>query len=172
MVPASAPPGYVAVPAVIPTASTPSSNELPLEVPQPSAAALGKHRLIDIRFDPVVSFSLSRLKSRFFPLVSAYLDVPVHICVLSNVQNVLGLDANLITTSTLNLWYGLCAVRSDTSPQSVNGDDAEIAVSCTDVRKFCELFQHLDLSRLSALVESHQIKDTDNTRGVVGNKST
>jgi hypothetical protein len=38
-------------------------------------------------------------------------------------------------------------------------------VSCTDIRKFCELFHYLDLSGLSALVECHQIKETDSTRG-------
>ncbi|KAJ7224995.1 hypothetical protein C8J57DRAFT_1252983 [Mycena rebaudengoi] len=195
-VPASAPPGFHAAAAVIPTPSTPTFDQPLSEAPSsgPSSAALGKRRLIDIRVDPLPLFTYvdAPVRSTYneestdvqcpmfvkvcvlanvaaveatlqislavlVPDVVAYVIIIgfpeivdresfVPQCDVSNVQKPSELDVNLITTSTLNVWYGLVAVCSDVPPRSVNGEDNEIAVSCTDIRKFCELFHYLDLS--------------------------
>ncbi|KAJ7276596.1 hypothetical protein C8J57DRAFT_1309783 [Mycena rebaudengoi] len=57
--PASAPPGFHAAAAVIPNPSTPTFDQPLSEAPSsgPSSAALGKRRLIDIRVDPLLSFT-------------------------------------------------------------------------------------------------------------------
>ncbi|KAJ7262425.1 hypothetical protein C8J57DRAFT_1231793 [Mycena rebaudengoi] len=114
----------------------------------PSSVALGKRCLVEILFDdeadPVASTSIK-------------------VCVLSNVQIPDTLEENLITTSTLNLWYELSAVCSEVPLQVPNCDD-RVAVSCNDIRKFCQLFQYLDLPHLAAIIECHRITGTSNTK--------
>ncbi|KAJ7294013.1 hypothetical protein C8J57DRAFT_1211381 [Mycena rebaudengoi] len=104
----------------------------------PSSVALGKRCLVEIlcddEADPVALTSIK-------------------VCVLSNIQIPDTLEENLITTSTLNLWYELSAVCSEVLLQAPNCDD-HVAVSCNDIRKFCQLFQYLDLPRSLNATES------------------
>ncbi|KAJ7216139.1 hypothetical protein C8J57DRAFT_1255387 [Mycena rebaudengoi] len=123
------------------TRSPPPSNHTP------SSVSLGKRCLVEILFDeadPVASTSFK-------------------VCVLSDVQIPNTLEENLITTSTLNLWYDLSGVCSEAPSQAPNCDD-RVAVSCNDIRKFCRLFQYLDLPRLAAIIECRRITGTSNTK--------